>query len=321
MPLVPLNEVYAEAHSKYYAIGQFNISNLEFTQAVIRTAAELGSPVILGVSKDGVKYAGVHNLVAMVKAEAERVDIPVSLHLDHGPSLELVKECIDAGFTSVMIDGSHHPLEGNIKITREVVDYAHKHGVTVEAELGRLGGIEDDIKVDAKDAFLTDPDEAEEFISKSGCDALAVAVGTSHGAYKFKNEAKLDFDRIGVIKKRLNIPLVLHGASGVPRELTEKLKQFGGKIADAKGVPDKAYRKAIDFGINKINIDTDLRLAFTASVRQTLIEKPELFDPRKILGQARNDIIDVIRHKIQLFGSAGRINNGSIHKQKDTCHV
>lgn len=195
MPLVSVSNVYAEAHREYYAIGQFNISNLEFAQAVIRTAAELGSPVILGVSKDGVKYAGAHNLVAIVKAEAERVDVPVALHLDHGPSFELVKECIEAGFTSVMIDGSRHPMEDNIKVTREVVDYAHKYGVTVEAELGRLGEIEDEIKVDARDAFLTDPDEAELFVKESGCDALAVAVGTSHGAYKFKDEAKLDFDR------------------------------------------------------------------------------------------------------------------------------
>jgi len=321
MPLVPLREVYAEANRNYYAVGQFNVSNLEFTQAVIWTAAELGSPVILGASKDGVKYAGAHNLVAMVKAEADRVDIPIALHLDHGPSFELVRECIEAGFTSVMIDGSHHPLEGNIKVTREVTDYAHKYDVTVEAELGRLGGIEDDIKVDAKDAFLTNPDEAERFIAESGCDALAVAVGTSHGAYKFKDEAKLDFNRIGTIKKRLGIPLVLHGASGVPHKLTEKLRKFGGHIADARGVPDEAYRKAISHGINKINIDTDLRLAFTASVRQTLSEKPELFDPRKILGQSREDIIEVIRHKIQLFGSAGRAQNTSGKQQMYACTV
>ncbi|MFH1687264.1 MAG: class II fructose-1,6-bisphosphate aldolase [bacterium] len=321
MPLVPFNEVYADAHRQYYAIGQFNVSNLEFTQAVIRTAAELGSPVILGVSKDGVKYAGAHNLVAMVKAEAALVNVPVALHLDHGPSFEMVKECIDAGFTSIMIDGSHHPLDGNIKVTREVVKYAHRHGVTVEAELGRLGGIEDEINVDAKDAFLTDPDEAERFVRESGCDVLAVAVGTSHGAYKFKDEAKLDFDRIKVIKKRLEIPLVLHGASGVPKELTDKLKQFGGRIADAKGVPDSAYRKAIECGINKINIDTDLRLAFTASVRQTLSETPELFDPRKILGPARDEIANVIRHKMQLFGSAGRITVNSSQRPEHAHHA
>ncbi len=317
MPLVPLREVYAEANRDYFAIGQFNVSNMEFTQAVIKTAAELGSPVILGASKDAVKYAGAYNLVAMVKAEADRVNIPIALHLDHGPSFELVKECIEAGFTSVMIDGSHHPLEGNIKVTKEVADYAHKYDVTVEAELGRLGGIEDDIKVDAKDAFLTDPDEAERFVAESGCDALAVAVGTSHGAYKFKDEVKLDFDRIETIKKRLGIPLVLHGASGVPKEITEKLKKYGGQIADAKGVPDEAYRNAISRGINKINIDTDLRLAFTASVRKTLTEKPELFDPRKILGQARDDIIEVVRHKIQLLGSAGKVKGASNKRQKD----
>lgn len=319
MPLVSLSNVYAEAHRKYYAIGQFNVSNLEFTQAVIRTAAELGSPVILGVSKDAVKYAGAHNLVAMVKAEAERTDVSVVLHLDHGPSFELVKECITAGFTSVMIDGSHHPLEDNIKVTREVADYAHQYGVTVEAELGRLGGIEDEINVDAKDACLTDPDEAERFVRESGCDALAVAVGTSHGAYKFKDEAKLDFERISVIKKRLDIPLVLHGASGVPRELTEKLKKYGGQIADAKGVPDEAYHQAIERGINKINIDTDLRLAFTAAVRQVLAEKPKIFDPRKILGPAREAITEVIKHKMQLFGCAGRVEVSPKRRRTNAC--
>ena len=321
MPLVSLRDIYADAHKEYYAIGQFNVSNLEFTQAVIKAAEELNSPVIIGASKDGVSYAGAKNLVAMVKAEADRTNVQVALHLDHGPSFELVKECIEAGFTSVMIDGSHLPLEGNIRVTREVVNYAHKYGVTVEAELGRLGGIEDDVNVDARDAFLTDPDDAERFVKESGCDALAVAVGTSHGAYKFKDEAKLDFERINIIKKRLNIPLVLHGASGVPKELTERLKKYGGQIVDAMGVPDDAYRMAIKNGINKINIDTDLRLTFTASVRQTFIDKPELFDPRKILGAARDDLTEVIKQKMMLFGSAGRVDANSKQSQKDACPV
>lgn len=306
MPYVSLAEAYAEANNSGYAIGHFNVSNLEFIQAVIRCADETGSPVILGASTSAIKYAGVHNLVAMAKTEAERVKVPVALHLDHGPSMEVVVDCIDAGFTSVMIDGSHASLDENIRITKEAADYAHKRGVTVEAELGRLGGIEDDIKVDAKDAFLTDPDEAERFVKESGCDALAVAVGTSHGAYKFKEKAKLDFDRIKTIKERLNIPLVLHGASGVSPEVIKKLRQYGGEIADAMGVPNEAYAKAIAAGINKINVDTDLRLAFTASVRKILLEEPKVFDPRKIIGAARVDLMEVVKQKMELFGSCGK---------------
>jgi fructose-bisphosphate aldolase class II len=205
-----------------------------------------------------------------------------------------------------MIDGSGQPLDENIRITREVAEYAHKRNVTVEAELGRLGGIEDHVNVDAKDAFLTDPDEAERFIAEGHCDALAVAVGTSHGAYKFKGESKLDFARISVIKRRLGIPLVLHGASGVPTELIDKLNKYGGKMSGAKGVPDDAYRQAIECGINKINIDTDLRLAFVVAVRQVMAEKPDIFDPRKILGPARSAVNAVIKEKMKLFGSAGK---------------
>ncbi|MFC1476120.1 class II fructose-1,6-bisphosphate aldolase [Candidatus Zixiibacteriota bacterium] len=306
MPLVPLNEVYADANQNYYAIGQFNVNNLEFIQAVLRIAQEKESPAIIAASSSAIKYAGLKNLVALVKTGAEKVSVPVALHLDHGATQDQVIECVDAGFTSVMIDGSHGTLEENIKITREAADYAHKYGVTVEAELGRLGGIEDEVSVDERDACLTDPDEAERFVRESRCDALAVAVGTSHGAYKFKSEAKLDFDRIAVIKKRLGIPLVLHGASGVPRDLLDKLIKFGGQMPGAKGVPDEAYRKAIANGINKINIDTDLRLAFVGAMRQVLTEQPKVFDPRKILGPAREAVMDVIRHKMDLFGSAGK---------------
>lgn len=242
----------------------------------------------------------------MVKVGAAKVSVPVALHLDHGATQEQVVECVDAGFTSVMIDGSHGTLEENIKITREAAEYAHKHGVTVEAELGRLGGIEDDVNVDEREACLTDPDDAERFVKESGCDALAVAVGTSHGAYKFKTEAKLDIDRIAVIKQRLGIPLVLHGASGVPKELLDKLIKFGGEMPGAKGVPDEAYQKAIAGGINKINIDTDLRMAFVGAMRQVLVEQPKVFDPRKVLGPGREAVKDVVRHKIELFGSAGK---------------
>ncbi len=306
MPLTSLNEVYADACKRWYAIGQFNINNLEFLQAALEAAEETKSPIILAASSSAIKYAGLDYLTAMVKTGAAKVSVPVALHLDHGDSFELAVKCIEAGFTSVMIDGSGQPLDGNIRITREVADYAHKHGVTVEAELGRLGGIEDHVNVDAKDAFLTDPDEADRFVAESGCDALAVAVGTSHGAYKFKGESKLDFERISVIKKRLGIPLVLHGASGVPASLVDKLNKFGGKMSGAKGVPDDAYREAIKRGINKINIDTDLRLAFVAAAREVLTEKPEVFDPRKILGPARSAVKAVILEKMKLFESAGK---------------
>ncbi len=306
MPLVPLNEIYAKANKHFYAIGAFNISNLEFAQAVLEAAEEMKSPAILAASSSAIKYAGLRNLANLVRVGAEAISVPVALHLDHGSSYQAAIDCIEAGFTSVMIDASHDSLDENIRKTKEVADYAHKVGVTVEAELGRLGGIEDDVNVDEKDAFLTDPDEAERFVRESGCDALAVAVGTSHGAYKFKSEAKLDFERIGIIKKRLNIPLVLHGASGVPKELTEKMVKFGGEIANAKGVPDSAYRSAIEMGINKINIDTDLRLCFTSELRRLFAEEPKVFDPRKILGVGRAAIKELVKSKMELFGSVGK---------------
>jgi fructose-bisphosphate aldolase class II len=306
MPLVPLLEIYADANKNYYAIGQFNVNNLEFIQAALEAAEEMKSPVILATSNSAIKYAGLEYLVAMVKAGVNNVTVPVVLHLDHGATFEDTKRCIEAGFTSVMIDGSAFPFEENLRITREVTDFAHMHNVTVEAELGRLGGIEDEIKVDDKEALFTDPAEAEQFVAESRCDSLAIAVGTSHGAYKFKGEAKLDFNRIETIKKILGIPLVLHGASGVPEELTKKLTEYGGKVPGAKGVPDEAYRKAIQCGINKVNIDTDLRLAFTAAVREILKNKPEEFDPRKILGPGRKAVKEIIKHKIEVLGSAGK---------------
>ncbi len=310
MPLAPLREIYKDANKKYYAIGQFNVNNLEFIQAVLQAAEEMKSPVIIAASTSAIKYAGLENIVALVKSGAGKAVVPVALHLDHGATFEDAKRCIEAGFTSVMIDGSHYPFEENVRITKEVADFAHRRNVTVEAELGRLGGIEDDVNVDSRDAALTDPDEAVKFVEMSGCDALAVAVGTSHGAYKFKSDVKLDFDRIEKIKKMIGIPLVLHGASGVPKELTDKLTKFGGSIPGAKGVPDEAYREAISRGINKVNIDTDLRLAFTATVREVLAKKTGEFDPRKILGPAREAIKEVIKHKMEVLGSAGRIASG-----------
>ena len=306
MPLVPLHEMYRDANKNCYAIGQFNVNNLEFIQAALEAAEEMKSPVIIAASTSAIKYAGLENIVALVKTGVNNVAIPAALHLDHGATFDDARRCIEAGFTSVMIDGSHHPFEENVRITKEVVDYAHKYNVTVEAELGKLGGIEDDVKVDAKDAVLTDPNEAVKFVEMSGCDALAIAVGTSHGAYKFKSDVRLDFDRIEKIKKMLGIPLVLHGASGVPKMLTDKLNKYGGNISGTKGVPDEAYRESIKRGINKINIDTDLRLAFTATVREVLAEKTGEFDPRKVLGPAREAVKEIIKQKMKILDSANR---------------
>ncbi len=314
MPLVSLKEVYKDANNNFYAIGQFNVNNLEFIQAAVEAAHGMNSPVILAASTSAIKYAGLENLVSMVWTEAEKTSIPIILHLDHGATFDDARMCVDAGFTSVMIDGSHLPLEENIALTKKVVDYAHKCNVSVEAELGRLGGIEDEVNVDAKDANLTDPDEAVKFLKETDVDALAIAVGTSHGAYKFKGSAKLDFERIGKIKKLLGIPLVLHGASGVPANLIEAINKYGGNIKGAMGVPDDAYREAVQKGINKINIDTDLRLAFTASVREVLATQPDVFDPRKILGPAREHVKNIIKGKIEILGSAGKSISANKHK-------
>jgi fructose-bisphosphate aldolase, class II len=306
MPLLSLIEMYRPANEKKYAIGQFNVNNLEFIQAALEAAEELKSPIILAASTGAIKYAGFEYLVNIVRTGAGRMTVPVALHLDHGATIEDAVKCIEGGFTSVMIDASHFPLEENIRITKEVVRLAHPKNIAVEAELGRLGGIEDNISVSEKEAILTDPAQAEQFVRETGCDALAVAVGTSHGAYKFKGEARLAFERIDDIKKRVKIPLVLHGASGVGRELLEKAEKYGAKLPGAKGVPDEAYTQAISLGINKINIDTDLRLAWVGAVREVLAVKPEEFDPRKILGPARDAVKKVVMAKMKLFGSAGK---------------
>jgi fructose-bisphosphate aldolase class II len=298
--------MYKPANAQKYAIGQFNVNNLEFVQSALEAAQEMNSPIILAASTSALKYAGFEYLVNIVRTGSAKLTVPVALHLDHGASIEDARKCIDGGFTSVMIDASHEPFEENIRITKEVVKMAHPKNIAVEAELGRLGGIEDDVKVSEREAFLTDPKQAEQFVKETGCDALAVAVGTSHGAYKFKGEAKLAFDRIEDIKKRVGIPLVLHGASGVGQELLDKAQKYGAKLPGAKGVPDEAYKTAISLGINKINIDTDLRLAWVGAVREVLANKPEEFDPRKILGPAREAVKKVIVGKMQLFGSAGK---------------
>ncbi len=306
MPLASLRDMYEKAVKGYYAIPQFNVNNLEFIQAALEVAEEMKAPIIMAASKSAIKYAGMNYLMGMVNAGCSEVSVPVAMHLDHGAEPADAKMCIDAGFTSVMIDASHEDLDGNIRITKQVSEMAKSKGVCVEAELGRLGGIEDEVVVDEKDAFLTDPSEAERFVKESGCDALAIAVGTSHGAYKFKTSPKLAMDRITEIKGLTKIALVLHGASGVPKELLDLGAKYGAELPGAMGVPDEAYKDAITRGINKVNIDTDLRLAFMSHIRQFLTENPSVFDPRKILKPAKEAIKEQMRNKIALFGCEGK---------------
>jgi len=281
--LVTGKEILDKAHKEGYAVGAFNINNMEILQAVIAAAEEERSPVIIQTSEGAIKYAGIDYLSAMVHLAANKATVPVALHLDHGTTYETIIKCIANGYTSVMIDGSHHSLEENIKVTSEIIKIAHAAGISVEAELGRLGGVEDNISVDEKDARFTDPDEAVQFVKETGVDYLAIAIGTAHGKYKGKPE--LDFERLATIKKRLNMPIVLHGASGVPEE---------------------DIRKAISYGINKINIDTDIRVAFTEGIKSVLTSKPEEFDPRKICGPAREEMKKVVQAKMRLFGCAGK---------------
>lgn len=299
MPLVTSKEMFKKSMKEHFAIGAFNVNNMEIIQGIVRAADEEKSPVILQVSSSAIKYAGYNYLLKMVEAATEETDIPIVLHLDHGPDFETCKECIDAGFTSVMIDGSKYEFEENIALTKKVVDYAHERGVVVEAELGKLAGIEDDVNVSADDARYTDPEQAYEFVQRTGCDSLAIAIGTSHGAYKFKGDAHLRFDILQKIKEKLpNTPIVLHGASTVIPELVEMCNKYGGNIPGAKGVPDEMLKKAGEYGVSKINVDTDIRLAMTANIRRIFAESPEVFDPRKYCGEARNEIQKVVQHKI-----------------------
>ncbi|MFY9218110.1 MAG: class II fructose-1,6-bisphosphate aldolase [Tepidanaerobacteraceae bacterium] len=308
MPLVTSKEMFKKAYEGRYAIGAFNVNNMEIIQAIVEAAKEEKSPLILQVSAGARKYAKPVYLRKLVEAAIEDTDLPIVLHLDHGEDFEICKACIDDGFTSVMIDGSKYPFEENIRLTKQVVDYAHERGVVVEAELGRLAGIEDAVKVSEKDAILTDPDEAVEFVERTGVDSLAIAIGTSHGAYKFKGEPKLDFERLDKITELLpGFPIVLHGASSVPSELVELCNKYGGQIPGAQGVPEDMLRKAATMGVCKINIDTDLRLAMTASVRKYLVENPSEFDPRKYLGAGREAIKQLVKHKIRnVLGSSGK---------------
>lgn len=307
--LVTTKEMFEKSMKEGYAIGAFNVNNMEIIQGIMDAAAESKSPVILQASSSAIKYARVGYLMKMVEAAVEEhPEVPVAIHLDHGPDFETAKMCIDNGFTSVMIDGSKYDFEENIALTRKVVEYAHSKGVVVEAELGKLAGIEDDVNVSASDAMYTDPDQAKEFVDRTSCDSLAIAIGTSHGAYKFKGEAKLRFDILANVKQKLpNTPIVLHGASTVIPELVEMCNKYGGDIPGAKGVPDEILHEASISGVSKINVDTDLRLAMTAAIRKTFAEDPAVFDPRKYLGNARTLIEEVVKHKIKdVFGSSNK---------------
>ncbi|MBC7088364.1 MAG: class II fructose-1,6-bisphosphate aldolase [Tissierellales bacterium] len=307
MALVTSTEMFKKAQAGGYAIGAFNVNNMEIIQGIVEAAKEEQSAIILQVSAGARKYANSIYLRKLVEAAVEDSGLDIVLHLDHGENIEIVKQCIEDGFTSVMIDASHYPFEENIRITKEVVDYAHAHGVVVEAELGRLAGVEDAVKVKKEDATYTDPDEAVEFVERTGVDSLAVAIGTSHGAYKFKGEPRLDFERLEIIGKKLpNTPLVLHGASTVLPEFVELCNKYGGNIPGAQGVPEEMLRRAASMNVAKINIDTDLRLAMTAAVRKFLYENPSEFDPRKYLGPAREAIKGMVQHKIKdVLGSSG----------------
>lgn len=308
MPLVTTKKMFEKSMNEHFAIGAFNVNNMEIIQGIVDAAAKENSPVILQASSGAIKYARVGYLMKMVEAALAEHNIPIAIHLDHGPDFETCKMCIDNGFTSVMIDGSKYDFEENVSITKKVVEYAHSKGVVVEAELGKLAGIEDDVNVSEADAMYTDPEQAREFIERTGCDSLAIAIGTSHGAYKFKGEAKLRFDILAKIKEKIpNTPIVLHGASTVIPELVEMCNKYGGNIPGAKGVPDEILHQASILGVSKINVDTDLRLAMTAQIRRIFVEDPSAFDPRKYLTPAREEIQKTVEHKIKnVFGSSNK---------------
>lgn len=307
MPLVTTKEMFKKAYEGGYAIGAFNVNNMEIVQGITRAAKKLNAPVILQCSAGARKYASHGYLVAMVKAAAEETGLPIALHLDHGPNFETCKDCIDGGFASVMIDGSSLPFEENIAVTKKVVEYAHAHGVVVEGELGTLAGVEDDVQVDADDAFYTSPEEAYEFVKATGVDSLAIAIGTSHGAYKFKpgQNPELRFDILNEVSEKLpGFPIVLHGASSVNQDHIKIINEFGGQMPDAIGIPEDMLRKASSLAVCKINVDSDIRIAMTAALRKHLSENPTQFDPRQYLTPARDLIQEVVEHKIKdVFGS------------------
>ena len=300
MALVTTKEMFAKALVSDYAIGAFNVNNMEIVQGIVDAAKIEKAPLILQVSAGARKYARPAYLVKLVEAAIEDTGLDICLHLDHGEDFDICKKCVDDGFTSVMVDGSKHPFEENIALTKQVVEYAHAHGVVVEAELGKLAGVEDNISVDERSAKFTDPAEAKEFVERTGVDSLAIAIGTSHGAYKFKGDPYLDFERLKEIHALIpETPLVLHGASTVLREFVDRCNEFGGEIPGAQGVPEEMIREATKYGICKVNIDTDLRLAMTAEIRRFMVENPSEFDPRKYLGPARDAIQRMVQHKIR----------------------
>ena len=310
MPLVTTTEMFKKAYAGGYAVGAFNVNNMEMIQAIVEAANECRSPVILQVSAGARKYANPVYLRHLVEAAVETTDIPIAMHLDHGADFEICKSSIDGGFTSVMIDASSKPWEENIAITKKVVEYAHAHGVVVEAELGKLAGIEDDVHLADHDAMFTSPDEVEEFTSRTGIDSLAIAIGTSHGAYKFKpgQDPKLRIDILEEIGRRLpGFPIVLHGASSVPQDQVAIVNQYGGSMPNAIGIPESELKKAAALAVCKINIDSDLRVAFTAAIRKHLAENPSHFDPRQYLGDARANMKEMVKHKIiDVLGSANK---------------
>ena len=310
MPIVTSTEMFRKAYEGGYAVGAFNVNNMEIVQGITEAAAETRSPLILQVSAGARKYAKHVYLMKLIEAAEADTGLPICVHLDHGADFEVCKSCIDGGFTSVMIDGSSHPFEENIRITKQVVDYAHDHGVVVEGELGRLAGVEDDVKVNSADSSYTDPDQVEEFVKSTGVDSLAIAIGTSHGAYKFKPGTKpqLRFDILEEVSRRLpGFPIVLHGASSVIPKYVEMINANGGNMPDAVGVPEDMLRQAAKMAVCKINIDSDLRLAMTASVREYLYHHPADFDPRQYLKPGRENIMDLVKHKItDVLGSDGK---------------
>ena len=308
MPLVNTRDMFKRAYEGGYAIGAFNVNNMEIIQGIMEGATAENAPVILQVSAGARKYANHTYLMKLIEAAVETSGLPIAVHLDHGPDFETCKSCIDGGFTSVMVDGSHLSFEENIALTRRVVEYAHDRNITVEAELGRLAGVEDDIKVSHEDSSYTRPEDVEEFVTKTGCDSLAIAIGTSHGAFKFKGEPKLRFDILEDVSRRLpGFPIVLHGASSVIPEYVAMINQYGGKMDGAQGVPETMLRQAASMAVCKINIDSDLRLAFTGVIRKHFAEHPDHFDPRQYLSEARSALAGMVRHKIvNVLGCNGK---------------
>ena len=308
MPIVNSRDMLKKAYEGGYAIGAFNVNNMEIIQGITEAAKEENAPLILQVSAGARKYAKHVYLMKLIEAAEADTGLPIVVHLDHGADFDICKSCIDGGFTSVMIDGSKYSFEENIELTRKVVEYAHERGVVVEGELGKLAGVEDDVKVDADDAMYTNPAEVEEFVSKTGVDSLAIAIGTSHGAYKFKGEPRLRFDILEEVGKRLpGFPIVLHGASSVIPELVDEINACGGKLDGAKGVPEELLRRAAEMAVCKINIDSDIRLAFTAGIRRVMTAEPSVFDPRGYLKVARDEVKKMVSHKIvNVLGSNGK---------------